>query len=407
MAQPTIHLLPRHSGYLDDVSGAAPPQSCRNSDPRVAMARVVNQALLFMLTKHRMFPKVPATQRKAPSAWPHVSQQHSNATGRACKRREVSCQLYKDQHTPTQEEGPDISGLDPALQRQWDHAANAYLGNIVIKPQSNKKVRWTCDQCPDGHVHSWSARVQDRTNGTGCSQCSGRAVCKHNSLATKAPLVAAQWDYEANDGTPDTVVAHSNHKAKWHCEVCGCKWEATPNDRIRKRSGCKQCADNAKKAKKKTRHPTFAECKHPLLAEWDHQRNAAQGHYPDNIRLRSQKQISWLCNKCPAGQEHSWCAQPYSRTGRFKAGCPYCAGMSACKCNSLQALYFETAAEWDYSRNQGQPSDYPASSGYLAWWCNPQHGSWQQSINARTNQVHQKTARLRRIQQRQNLAKLS
>ncbi|KAL3155562.1 hypothetical protein ABBQ38_011116 [Trebouxia sp. C0009 RCD-2024] len=48
---------------------------------------------------------------------------------------------------------------------------------------------------------------------------SGRQVCKHNSLATKAPLVAAQWDYEANDGTPDNVVAQSNHLAHWHCKA--------------------------------------------------------------------------------------------------------------------------------------------------------------------------------------------
>ncbi|KAL3130319.1 hypothetical protein ABBQ38_008151 [Trebouxia sp. C0009 RCD-2024] len=70
-------------------------------------------------------------------------------------------------------EGPDISLLEPALQRQWDHTANAHLGEVVIKPYSNHKVWWTCNQCPDGHLHTWSARVANRSSGRDCPQCSG------------------------------------------------------------------------------------------------------------------------------------------------------------------------------------------------------------------------------------------
>ena len=313
----------------------------------------------------------------------------------------LRCRSHPGQHAPVQHEGPDTSKLDPVLQQQWDHKANAHWGNIVIKPYSNKAVWWTCDQCPQGYPHSWSAPVYNRTRGSGCSQCRGRQVCKHNSLATKAPLVAAQWDYEANGGTPDDVVAQSNQTAKWHCKLCGCKWKAAMSARVsKKKTGCPQCGDVAR-TKKQTRQPTFAECDHPLLAEWDHKRNAAQGHYPDKIRLKSHKQIFWLCTKCPAGQEHSWSAVPSSRTGRNQSGCPFCAGQAACRCNSLQALYRDTAAEWDYSKNPGQPSDYTASSSHLAWWFSPQRGSWQQTINSRTVQVHRKTARLKRVQERQ------
>ncbi len=273
-------------------------------------------------------------------------------------------------------------------------------GNVVIKPESGKKVWWTCNQCPDGHRHSWSAAVKNRTNGNGCPLCSGYAVCKHNSLATKAPLVAAQWDYEANDGTPDNVVAQSDQMVNWHCQVCGCKWKTTLHQRVgKKQSGCPQCADKAR-TKKKTKHPTFAECNHRLLAEWDHKQNAAWGQYPDKITLRSNKQIFWLCTNCPAGQKHSWSARPNEQSSR-KTGCPFCAGQAACRCNSLQTLYPDTAAEWDYKQNQDRPGDYPASSHHLVWWSNPQRGSWQQTINSCTSQVQQKTARLRRIQERQ------
>ena len=130
------------------------------------------------------------------------------SAGRAqAQHSEARCHSSKGQHAFVQQEGPDLSRLDAALQQQWDHAANARLGNIVIRPCSHKKVWWICDQCPNGHLHRWEATAASRSNGRGCPQCCGHKVCKHNSLATKAPLVAAQWEYEANEGTPDSVVA--------------------------------------------------------------------------------------------------------------------------------------------------------------------------------------------------------
>ncbi|KAL3153715.1 hypothetical protein ABBQ32_013311 [Trebouxia sp. C0010 RCD-2024] len=208
-----------------------------------------------------------------------------HAKGSACHRHcQVCCDACQSQIAHVnQQEGPDIRNLLQLLQKQWDHAANAQLGNTVIKPYSNMKVSWICDQCSDGHVHSWSAPVSNRSRGRGCPQCGGCQICQHNSLATKAPMVAAQWDYEANEERPDDVLAHSNQK-----------------------------------------------------------------------------------------------------------------------CKSLQALYFDTAAGWDHGKNHSQPSDHPASSNYLAWWSSPQLGSWQQTIHSRTNQVQQKTARLKRIQERQS-----
>ena len=170
-----------------------------------------------------------------------------------------------------------------------------------MKPYSRRKVAWTCDQCPDGHPHSWSAAVQNRTNGSGCPQCSGQKVCRHNSLATRAPSVAAQWDYAANDGTPDSIMAQSRQPASWHCDACGYTWRARISARVsQNKSGCPQCAHTASTASR-IRHPTIAEDP-VLLAQWDHKRNAEQGHFPDKIRRKSNKQIFWLCNKCPAGQ---------------------------------------------------------------------------------------------------------
>ena len=179
-----------------------------------------------------------------------------------------------------------------------------------------------------------------------------------------------------------------------------------PSHRVNKqRAGCPNCGHHAK-TKKRIKHPTFAECQDPrgkaLLAEWDHERNAPQGNLPNNTRLQSNKQIFWLCTKCPAGQQHSWPTTPKHRSGCCKSDCPFCAGHAACKCNSLQTLYPDIAAEWDFAKNP--PSNHTASSTYLAWWFSSQRGSWQQTINSRSFKVQQGSARLKRIQQRQRLA---
>lgn len=149
---------------------------------------------------------------------------------------EVRCHASKGQHANAKQQGPN-SLLAPALQKQWDHTANA---DIDIKSPSRKKVQGVCDQCPDGHPHSWSATVGNRTRGTGCPLCGGCTVCKHNSLATKAPSVQLSGIM-----TPKLVhlTMWCTHRATilshWQCAVCGCKWQATPNARVSKLgSGC-------------------------------------------------------------------------------------------------------------------------------------------------------------------------
>ncbi|DBA90887.1 TPA: hypothetical protein ACH3X2_004257 [Trebouxia sp. C0005] len=52
--------------------------------------------------------------------------------------------------------GVDISLLAEKLQGQWHEKLNRHLGHVLIKPCSNnRKVWWSCDQCPDGFPHIW------------------------------------------------------------------------------------------------------------------------------------------------------------------------------------------------------------------------------------------------------------
>jgi len=81
--------------------------------------------------------------------------------------------------------GPIISLLAKELQAQWHEERNMHLGGDVIKPYSNRKVWWSCDQCPDSLPHVWEAIVYSRSLGAGCPYCSGQEVCQHNSLGQK------------------------------------------------------------------------------------------------------------------------------------------------------------------------------------------------------------------------------
>jgi len=63
------------------------------------------------------------------------------------------------------DKGPNTSLLADELQKQWHDRLNMHLGNILIRPASNRKVWWSCDQCPDNFPHIWDAIVKDRTYG--------------------------------------------------------------------------------------------------------------------------------------------------------------------------------------------------------------------------------------------------
>lgn len=158
-----------------------------------------------------------------------------------------------------------------------------------------------------------------------------------------------------------------------------------------------QCRQGGR-GKPKTRHPSFAECLHPLLSEWDHERNENAGLLPENVRLGSNKLVHWLCRKCPLGHQHAWQAKPSVRVAGRKLGCPFCSGHSACQCNSLQTHFPTIAAEWDYDTNNCTPNDFACTSQSLVWWHNEKKGSWQQRISWRT-QNYQKTEERRRRKQ--------
>ena len=283
-------------------------------------------------------------------------------------------------HAAAQQQGPDTSLLQTHLQQQWDHAKNAYLGDIIIRPGSKRKVWWACSQCPDGHPHKWEASILNRSRGTGCPFCAGRAVCPHNSLATHAPAVAAVWSCK-NEGTPSDYTVSSHVSVAWQCQH-GHEWTAKINSRTAYGSGCPECFWERRRHGIQQRHPFLTHSKHAMMAMWDSEANMQAGLDPIKLTCCSGKVAQWICCKCPKGQPHRWHAKIYNVY--YGSGCPCCCGRQACVCNSLQALYPDVAAEWDHDKNEGTPSDYTAQSNKKVWWVNKCRGEFQAFISKRT-----------------------
>ncbi len=145
----------------------------------------------------------------------------------------------------------------PELVAQLHPTKNEHLDLDKVTSGSKRKAVWVCHDrknAPPGctHAHEWSATIVNRTNlGSGCPYCSGLLVCPCNSLAVRAPEVAAQWHPTYNgDKLPDQVGAHSSLIIWWQHvnELTGevHEWKAAAEDRmmaweIHGRLSCRQC----------------------------------------------------------------------------------------------------------------------------------------------------------------------
>ena len=287
------------------------------------------------------------------------------------------------------EAGPDISQLTLAVQNQWNHSKNAHLGSITITPHSSKKVWWECDQCPDGQPHVWETTVGCRTCGANCPFCTNRKVCQHNSLLTKAPAIAAEFSPK-NQGTAHDYTVSSTKVVTWQCQHQH-EWETPINRRTSGKKGCPVCFSIRNSTQTRTRHPFLTDSQHPMMHNWDWGLNAKAGFSPDNIRCRSSRKVNWICHNCPKGQPHRWQAtvsSVYQGTG-----CPCCFGSKVCTCNSLQTLFPDVAAEWDYTKNESTPSDTTARTNERVWWHNSKRGHFEATIVSQTTNAKAKKIR--------------
>lgn len=204
----------------------------------------------------------------------------------------------------------DLVTLYPGLMQQWDYEMNKDLDPTLLRPHSNKKAVWICEE-----GHRWEAVINSRTGkkGRGCPYCYGRfPIPGKTDLATQFPRIAKQWDSENNDlKTPSTVSSGSNYKATWICNF-GHRWKATIASRTCGGNNCPVCNGRKPKVGKsdlRTLRPD-------LVLDWDTDGNGE--FQPEDFTFKSQYIAAWKCHKCGT----KWSKAIGARVSGNK--CPHC-----------------------------------------------------------------------------------
>lgn len=261
----------------------------------------------------------------------------------------------------------DLSTICPDMAAQWHPTKNGDLLPDMVSAGSHKTVWWECSK-----GHEWEAQISARhAFKSVCPYCAGqRPIIGETDLLTVRPDLAAEWDYDKNNGTSPSGVCYGSNKKYWWLCNNGHSWLAAPS--ARRKSGCPYCAG-------KSLIPgvnDLATLKPELAVEWDFDKNGILT--PDTVMPGSHKQVWWRCIR-----NHSWKARINNRVhGR---GCPYCGGhLVITGENDLKTLFPELAEQWDYQKNgDDSPETVMAHAKRKRWWrCNNGH-SWKCSPNKR------------------------
>ena len=207
----------------------------------------------------------------------------------------------------------DLPTLRPDLMEEWDFEVNIGIDPTDLMPGSNKKVGWKCQKC--GYRYKTLISNRAKENGTGCPNCAGQVLHKGvNDLATLFPEVAAEWDFENNEGVaPDAIFPSSNKKYAWK-DKYGHRWEATPNSRTgRGKTGCPYCSGN----RVLVGFNDIATTNPDIAAEWHPTKNGVLT--PSQVTKGYKNKVWFLCPKCGNAYESL-----ISNKRKGYGKCPYC-----------------------------------------------------------------------------------
>jgi hypothetical protein len=208
-----------------------------------------------------------------------------------------------------------LAALAPKVAAEWHPTKNGALTPDQVLAGTTDKRWWRCAKAAD---HVWRSMVNSRTlagAGRGCPFCASRKPSTTNSLATRAPLVAAEWHPTKNGSlTPEKIQSAASRKVWWACKK-GHAYRTSPNSRTLQRSGCPVCAGFVAS-------PTtsLAAVAPKIARQWHPTKNGAVT--PRDVTPGATKKYWWRCVVAP---DHVWTASVANRV-RNGTGCPACWG---------------------------------------------------------------------------------
>ncbi len=147
--------------------------------------------------------------------------------------------------------------------------------------------------------------------------------------------LATEWDFSRNEHFSIFHFAPASaYHAHWICRDCGYQWVSTMGNRIKR--GCPACQKIRylkTMAENFDIRRSFAYVCPDKMAQWDHERNEAQGLYPDRIVSGSAKMAYWKCTKCG----NQWRAPVWVVADSTGNGCRMC-GIESARQSKYKAL---------------------------------------------------------------------
>ncbi len=254
--------------------------------------------------------------------------------------------------------------LKPSLAAEWHPTKNKPLKPSEVTVNSNKNVWWLCER-----KHEWLEKISERSKGNNCPYCSGRRVCKDNSLEFLNPKLAQEWHPFKNGLLePSDVTTKSGKTVWWKCEK-GHVWKAKVYNRSYGTT-CPYCSN------KKVCDDNSLENINPELAEeWHPSKNELLK--PSDVVPHSNKKVWWKCR-----ESHEWQTTISSRNQGAK--CPFCSGLYPTESNNLSVINPKLAQEWHPNKNGLlKPTDVSPKAKKKVWWICKRGHEWEAAIYSR------------------------
>ncbi|WP_312473496.1 zinc-ribbon domain-containing protein [Neobacillus sp.] len=214
----------------------------------------------------------------------------------------------------------DLATEYPEIAKEWDYIKNGDLLPSDVIGGSSKMVWWVCPKCNQSYQSSLSHRIRGRE----CPKDSCRKkkqaenikkalVKRRGSLLKHNPELANEWHPLKNgELTPDNISPASDIKV-WWIGTCNHEWEATPSNRVRRKSRCPVCNNKVILIGFNDLATTHKE----LCTEWDFEKNGDL--LPMNVVAGTHRKVWWVCEK-----GHRYKASINNRAKKNGTGCPNC-----------------------------------------------------------------------------------
>ncbi len=160
---------------------------------------------------------------------------------------------------------------------------------------------------------------------------------KEKSLQNTYPELAKEWHPTKNGNLTPEMVAPATSKKVWWLGECGHEWNASVSDRTIENCSCPICSGKRIVSGLNDLLSDYPD----LCEEWDYDRNAQNGLFPNEVAPHSDYKAWWKCKKCGC----EWQSKIDGRT-RMKAGCPVCGIKTSSEAKYKPVLCIETEKKY-------------------------------------------------------------